>query len=129
MTKIPANPKPREVVCFYPVELPTQEGDVYIFLAKDVASEVLFQTGVEKGNDIDLVLKHIGLLMENKDFNIRKDQPFTLVLHKHEQYQKEIEALIKPHRGTLFFDDLYLTHQMVPVIKYLLDSMAKRAQG
>lgn len=125
MNIIPTATKPCEVLCFFPVEFATREGDAYLFLSMDVYSEFLIQTGLEKSNDIEYVLKHIGLLLQHRDFTSRKNRVFTLVLHKHEQHRLKIEALIKPHGGTLVIDDPYLYEKMVPVITNLYSNMAQ----
>lgn len=119
MDKIPVPKRPGEVICFFPVEFPTKQGDVYIFVAKDIYSETLIQTGVEGDNTIDQVLKHLALLMQDESFAEYGNKPFTLVLHKYGQYREKINEIIAPYGGTLVVDDLYLTSKMIDVIEFL----------
>ena len=123
---MPSATKPCEVLCLFPVELPTQEGNIYIYITKDVYSGFLFQTGLETSNSIGFALKHIELLLEHKDFISRKNRDFTIVLHRYEQYRAAIEAIIKPQGGTLIIDEVYLSEQIVPVIEHLYKSMAAK---
>ncbi|HEY0297757.1 MAG TPA: hypothetical protein VGB84_00920 [Arachidicoccus sp.] len=116
--------RPKEVLCLFPVEFPTQEGDAYFFLAMDVYSEFLIHTGTEKSNNIECVLKHIGLLLQHKDLERYKNRPFTLVLHKHEEFRTEIEGIIKPYGGTLVVSDAYLSEKMMPAIEVLFMRLA-----
>jgi hypothetical protein len=127
MKLILAATRPREVLCLFPVIFPTVEGDAYCFLTMDVYSEFLIQTGIEKDDNIEHVLKHVGLLMKHADFGHHKDRPFTLVLHKHEEYRPEIEDIIKPYWGKLVISDAYLSEKMFPTIELLIKATMERA--
>lgn len=118
--------KPKEVICLYPMELPTAKGDVYFFMAVDVVSHFVFQLGMEKQNNEDSLLKNIQKLMDNKDFNIHKEQPFTLVLHKYEHLRPKIEAIIQPHKGSLVIDDPYLTQHVAPVMAHIVKNLSQQ---
>ncbi|KAB1061472.1 hypothetical protein [Salibacter halophilus] len=126
MVSIPKATKPREVICFFPVEFPAKEGVVYFFIAKDVFSQFLFQTGLEQDNGIEQVLKHLVLLMKDEEFKRYSKQPFTLVLHKHQQHKMQIEQIIAPHGGSVVFDDLYLARHMSDVMEDLYKSITQR---
>jgi hypothetical protein len=117
--------RPCEVLCLFPVEFETQQGGAYIFLVMDIYSEFLIHTGAEKSNEIENVLKHIGLLLQHKDFASRKNRFFTLVLHKYENYRLMIEAVIKPHGGILVVNDAYVAEKMIPAITNLYNSLAQ----
>ncbi|SDE86036.1 hypothetical protein SAMN05216464_11087 [Mucilaginibacter pineti] len=125
MKNVPVANKPCEVLCFFPVEVPTQEGDAYVYLTMDVATEFLFQTGSELSNDIDMVVKHIERLLNHKDFNRCKNQAFTLVLHKYEAYQSKIAAIIEPYGGKLVIDEVYIFEKMIPAIETIFRNMAR----
>jgi hypothetical protein len=115
--------RPLEYVCFFPIEFPTKEGDVYFFTCVDAYSEFVFQTGAEPSNDNQAVLKHIKLLMENTEFKKHREKGFTLVVHKYKEIQNEIEAIIKPYGGKMIIDDLFVTQKITPVIVHLYKSL------
>lgn len=124
---IPTPQKPCEVICFYPIEIPTRdEGNVYLFIAVDVVSTYLFKIGAEKTNDIKAVLQSIKQLMEEGLFNKNKGNTFTLVLHKYKQYKEQIEAVIKPFGGTAAFNDAYVAQVVTPPMQFLFERMARR---
>lgn len=108
-----------------PVEVPTQEGPAFVFLGVDVVSELAFQTGVEDGNNIEQVLKHIALLMRHKDFKPHK-RPFTLVLHKYAEHRERIDAVLKPYGGKVAVDDGYLIKKMGPLIGHMFKNWARK---
>lgn len=118
MDKIPPAQKPRDVICFYPLEFQAEEGLFLMFLAMDVVSEVVFSTGKEDDNCIEQVIKHLGVLMHNKDFK-RSNRPFNLVLHAHEKHRDKINALLKPHGGVVAFNEGYIEDKMKPLINYM----------
>ena len=124
MDNIPTPTKPREVLCFFAADMPTQEGDVYVFLTIDAFSKYMFLTGVDPKNDLDTMLKHIKLLMNDRVFKKHKNQPFTLVFHKYEQHKEKINAIIKPYGGTMAINDPYLTVQIMPALEDLFKSLA-----
>ncbi|RYE50915.1 MAG: hypothetical protein EOP48_19020 [Sphingobacteriales bacterium] len=117
--------RPWEVVCLFPVSFPTKEGDLYVYIAKDVYSEVILQTGVEESNTVEFFIKNIQSLMSHTNFADNKRKRFTLVLHKYKQHRTEIESIIAPLGGYLFINDTYLSEQIVPVIEQLYASLKK----
>ncbi|PZR06931.1 MAG: hypothetical protein DI539_24260 [Flavobacterium psychrophilum] len=122
---IPTPQKPYEVLCFYPIELPAaNDGNIYLFIAVDVVSKALLQTGMEQTNDINAVLKNIALLMTHDQFKQHKGAAFTLVLHKHEQHKALIEAIIKPYGGRVAFNDLYVTEIVTPPMEFIFEKLA-----
>ena len=125
MDNIPTATKPREVLCFFAADMPTQQGDVYAFLTIDVFSKYMFMTGVEPKNDIDTMLKQIKLLMNEPNFKQFKNRPFTLVFHKYEQYREKINAILKPFGGTMAINDPYLTVQIMPVLEEMYKGLAE----
>jgi len=125
MDNIPTATRPREVLCFFAADIPTQQGDAWAFLTIDVFSKYMFMTGVDPENDIDTMLKQIKLLMDDPKFKQYKNRPFTLVFHKYEQYRGKINALIKPYGGTMAINDPYLTVQIMPALEDMYKSMAK----
>jgi hypothetical protein len=116
-----------EYVCFFPVEVPTTEGDAYVFMAVDAFSKFLFQTGIESSLDDTTILKHIGLLLQHKDFKRHSDKGFTLVFHKYANYQNHVNEIILPH-GKFIIDDAFVTQEIIPVAEFLFKSMAKQKQ-
>ena len=115
-----------EFVCLFSVEMPTLEGDAYVFLAVDVFSEFVFSTGVEKDRKKDNLLKHVKLLVNNEDFKKKLPVPFTLVFHKYEELRKDIDKIIKPLGGKMIVDDLFVTRVLTPVIEHLFKSLSKK---
>ncbi|MGV3597668.1 MAG: hypothetical protein ACO1PI_07340 [Bacteroidota bacterium] len=111
--------RPLEYVWFFPLEVPTKEGNVYIFLAQDIYSEILFNTGAENILDTRVILKHIQLLLEQPEFKIHIDKGFTLILHKYKELSKEINDIINPFGGKLLVDDAIVATYMEPVLHYL----------
>ncbi|MGQ0826957.1 MAG: hypothetical protein ACT4ON_01050 [Bacteroidota bacterium] len=115
--------KPLEYVCFFPVSVPTKEGDAYIFLSADVFSDFIFNTGVEPNDDPETILKHIYLLTEHPDFVKYISSGFTIILHKYKEIEPRIRSIIEPLGGKLSFDSQYVNKIMVPVIKSLFQHM------
>jgi len=90
-----------------------------MFIAKDVYSHFLFRTGVDRENDGQTMLKHIGLLMKNESFKLFDEQPFLLILHDYEELADEINTIIESFGGRVVFDDPYVAQHMVEVIRHL----------
>ena len=61
----PIATRPLEYVCLFPADMPTLEGDVFMFFAIDAFSQFVFNTGVEKQlNDVIVTLK-----LEQREYN------------------------------------------------------------
>ena len=118
--------RPLEYVCFFPMTVPTKEGDAYIFISLDVFSDFAFNTGIEKDENPETILKHIYLLTEHPDFIKHIDKGFTLVLHKFKELEPRINNIIKPINGNLIFDGQYVNKIMVPVIKNMFQHLNDR---
>jgi hypothetical protein len=108
--------RPLEYVWVFPLEVPTEEGNVYIFLAQDIYSELLFNTGAENTLDTQVFLKHIRLLLEQPEFKMHIHKGFTLILHKYAELDKEINSIIKPFGGNFLVDDATVAKYLEPVI-------------
>jgi hypothetical protein len=116
--------RPLEYICLYQIEYPTRDkGDVYMFAAVDVFSEFLFVTGTEESNNDQLILKHVKLLLNDKNFK-QHSNSFTLVFHKHSELKKDIEAIIKPLGGNMIVDDPLVAKVFTPVIEHIFKSFA-----
>jgi hypothetical protein len=118
--------RPLEYVCFFPINIPIEEGEAYFFASVDVYSKVIFSTGAELDLNKQIVLKHLALLMEDDKFKIHRDKGFTLVIHKDYGYQKEMIDIIAPYKGKLMISDALVTKEMVPVMEYIFKSTYKR---
>lgn len=109
--------RPLEYVCFYPAEFSTvKDGDVYSFLAVDVFSGFVFMTGTERERTDATVLKHVRLLMEDKDFKKHRHKGFTLVFHKYEEIKPDILSVIAPFGGCMLMDDAAVAEVVAPVL-------------
>ncbi len=118
---------PREVICVLPLRFKTlMDGDVFMFLIMDVATNFVYQADVEKGEGIENVLTQLKSLMKNKDFNIHKTRPFTLVMTKHEEHRTLIEDIIKPKKGSLLIDEQYVIQNTAHAANHLLSSIKAR---
>ncbi|MCP4121760.1 MAG: hypothetical protein GY751_08395 [Bacteroidetes bacterium] len=124
--QIPEANRPLKVVCCIPIEFPTRDdGDVYVFVAKDIYSQFVFNTGVEKSNSGEMMVKHIKQLLEYSDFKKQLGKPFTLVLHKYWDFQEEIQKVINPHKGNLVIDDTHCYQHMTSLIKHMYKTLGK----
>ena len=76
--------RPLEYISVFQVEMPTTEGNAYVYCALDSFSEFLFQTGIERNRNNETVIKHINLLIEHPDFKnaLERHKSFKLVFHK-----------------------------------------------
>jgi hypothetical protein len=50
MDNIPKATRPRQVLCFFATDIPTKQGDAYVFHSIDVFSKYLFLKSVEPKN-------------------------------------------------------------------------------
>ncbi|GAL86400.1 phage protein [Sporocytophaga myxococcoides] len=117
--------RPLEYVCFFPVNIPTGEGEAYWFASVDVYSKVIFSTGAELGLNKQIVLKHLSLLMNEDNFKKHRDKGFTLIIHKDYGYLKEMTDIIAPYKGKLMISDALVTKEMVPVMEHIFKSMRR----
>lgn len=121
MSSVPAATKPGDVVCMLSVKFRTKaDGDVFMFPAIDVYSEFLFQAPVERGDDMEYLLKSIQVLMGNKDFKKQKGKKFALVLPAYQEHRREIELLIQPHGGKLIFNEAYVLNKTAHAMEHFL---------
>ena len=118
--------RPLEYVCLFPADLPTKEGDVFVFLFVDAYSQLLFNTGVERDREPLTVLKHIDLLMKNKNFCKHKKNGFTLVLHKYDDLIPLATSIVQPHNGTVIVNAKYVAKVMAPALKEFVSHISKR---
>ena len=119
--------KPLQYVCFFPTEFSTkQDGDLYVYLALDIYSQKLFNLGVFKDNQPLTVLKHIELLMNDKDFKLHRDKGFTLILHKYKSVEPQINTIIAPYKGKVIFNDAYIVDNMMPAIENIFKYISNK---
>lgn len=114
-----------QVFCFFPIEFPTQQGDVFAFTIKEVAADIIFQTGVEHSCEPNMWLKHLRLMVAHPSFKKTVKTPFTLVLHKHQTLLPDIKQIITPLGGGVVFDDAFLAKHMEPVIRFMYEQLKK----
>lgn len=127
MSSVPLVRKPCDVICMLPLKLRTiQDGDVFMFPTLDVYSEFLFQAPVERGDDMEYLLKSIQLLLNNNDFKSKKGKRFVLVLPEYQEHRSQIELLIRPHGGSLIYNQVYVENRMAPAIEYFLKTVKNR---
>ena len=109
--------RPKEYICFLPAQIPmAMDGNVYSFFALDVFSKFMFHTGTEKELSKEAILKHIQLLLDNKDFRKHSIKNFTLVVGSFEEWRKEIEEIIAPY-GKMFVNKEYVQENFAPVLE------------
>ena len=118
--------RPLEYVCLFPADIPTQEGDAYLFFAIDTFSEFVFNTGVENQLNDSLILKHIELLINDPEFIKHRSNGFTLVLHKFEHLIFAINAIIEPFNGKVIINDPFVAQIFEPFLKSMYQNMANR---
>jgi hypothetical protein len=116
--------RPLEYVCFFPVGVPTQQGEMYIFMSVDSFSQFLFQTGIEPILNDATILKHISLLMQHKDFKKHSDKGFTLVFHKYADYQNHLNSIIQPN-GKFIIDDAFVSKEFTSVMEDFFKKLSK----
>ena len=123
---IPTTTRPLEYVCLFPADMPTLEGDAFMFFALDTFSQFVFNTGVEIQLNDELILKHIELLVKDPDFIKHRDNGFTLVLHKFKHLVFAINAIIKPFNGKVIINDQFVAETFEPFLKSMYQNMANR---
>ena len=122
---IPKATRPLEYICLFPTDMPTQQGDVFVFFALDVFSDFAFNTGTENQLNDSLILKHIKLLVNEPNFIKHRNQGFTLVLHKFEHLVTDINSIIKPLNGKVIINDPFVAKTFEPFFKVLYQNMGK----
>ena len=115
--------RPLEYVCFFSFEVPTKDGNAYVFLAVDAYSKFAFQTGVELNDNPETIIKHLYLLTELPDFAKQMGKGFTLVLHKYQEIEDKINLVINPVGGKILFDGNFLSKITMLVIKNMIQRM------
>ena len=96
--------RPCEYVAFFTMEVPSMEGPVFVYMACDAFSGFGFNTGAERDESPDNIIKHIYLLTEDKEFVRHRHKGFTLVLDRFEDLSDRIEGIIKGVNGTLLYN-------------------------
>ena len=120
MTNVPEANKPFDVICFTSLTFNTKDkGEAHIFLAKDMASEFVYQPGFEEEMNHSQVMKQIQLLMNEDNFKKHYPQSFTLVIDQFEEIQENIRGIIKPYNGSLIFNRDYVQKEIKPVIDFI----------
>ena len=107
--------RPGEYVAFFTVEVPTMEGPAFIYMGCDAFSEFAFNTGVEKDDSAENIIKHVYLLTEDKSFVQHRDKGFTLVFDRFEELSDRIEGIIKSVNGRLIFNKEFHSQIAKPV--------------
>ena len=115
--KIPKATRPLEFVSFFTMKLKTKEGPAYSYFAVDDFTEFAFNTGIEIDENPETILKHIYLLMEDKDFVKHIDKGFTLVLADYQDLSDRINAIISSVNGKLIYDREFNQRINLPVIQ------------
>lgn len=100
--------RPGEYMAFFSIPMQTKEGKVYLFIAIDAFSEFAFNTGAERNENPESVLRCLQRLMVNKDFLRHRDKGFTLVLEKYDDLSDQINTLIHPFHGQLMINMSFL---------------------
>jgi len=119
--------KPMQLVCLYPLEMTTLEGDAYVYMFIDAFSDFLMVTGIEKKEGDPDILKHIALLTQNKDFSAHSCKPFLIVLHKYAGLLPAINALLAPLGGGATVSDETVAYYMAPALEAFYKNMAKKS--
>jgi len=120
--------RPLEFVSVFQVEMPTDEGNAYVYCALDSHSEFLFQTGIERNRNYETIIKHVNLLMEHPKFKeaLERHKSFKLVFHKFTEITPKINAIIEPLGGKMIVNDAFVAKEFAPVIKHLYSSMGAK---
>lgn len=114
-----------DVFCVMPVALKTQDdGEVFLFLSVDVATRYIVLHEVERGSEVEYLLKHLQKLLAQPQMQHRAD-PFTVVLPFYDEHAAQIEALLEPRGGSLVVNEEYMAMVMNPVI----DELSKHMSG
>jgi hypothetical protein len=120
----PTATEPGAMVCFTSIPLKTlKDGTVHAFLIMDAYSKYMLHVGVELGDDMEYVLKHIQRMIQSSTFSQFGHHPFVLVMAGYEAYRPEIEALIEPIGGRMLVDEGLVMFQMAEAIEDFLRSV------
>ena len=107
--------KPREVLYFDCMPVPTQEGDAFIWFALDQASQFCFQLGVSSVLNDQMILDKIKGLLIDENFN-RYSCPFELVMYRTPHLEEQINTILKPAKGFVSFNEerfYHATHEFI----------------
>lgn len=118
-----------QYVCFYPIEIPTQQGDAYFYCFVDAFSQFAFSPQVETEFSDELLLRHVKwLCSENKDFTkaLHSQGNFTLVFHKYEQLLPQLNGLLRPLGGNAIVDPALVDKVMIPFMEQFFERMINR---
>lgn len=115
--------KPREVLYFEFVPVPTeQDGEVFLCIAVDHASEFCFSLGVCLELTDSIVLEKVQELMDNPDFK-RYTIPFELVMYRTPHLEEQVNRILVPHKGKAVFDEERFADKMIPILQKMFKGM------
>lgn len=116
--------KPREIIYFDCIPIPTMEGDAFFWFALDHASQFCFHLGLTRSLTDQILVDKINELLNNKDF-IKHAHPFELVMYRNPHLEKQITDLLTPKKGFVSFDEERFYNQTHQFIKALFQGMSK----
>ena len=121
--------QPREVIYFEFIPIPTiQEGEVFLCVGFDHASEFCFNLGIANEVSDKNILQKIQELMEDQNFKLH-NCPFELVMYRAPHLEKQINKLIETEKGKAIFDEKRFfegANQFITDIFKSLDKRSKR---
>jgi hypothetical protein len=115
----PAATRPLEYVALLNVELRTQTGPAYMYVAYDPYLDKLFNLNVEAENTAQTLLKSVYFLAEDPLFIAHNTNGFTLILEDFEELSPNINAILNPIRGKCLFDKKFHNYLTNPVLESL----------
>jgi len=117
-----------EHICFFAADVPTKDGDTYVFLWVDAHSGGVIVTGIETEFNDPILLNHLQLFINHPDFTRRyKNRPITFFFHKYKHLLKKINEILKEIGGTSKVSDPYVSKIVGPVLQHLFMSLAENA--
>jgi len=118
-----------EHICFYPIEFPAYDGDVYTYVWVDAYSRFLFITGSETKVTDDLILKHLKLFLQEPDFTKNfKGLPWNLFVHKREYLLPNMAGILNEFNATSLAHEMYVAKFVMPVIEFLYRQLEETAR-
>jgi hypothetical protein len=107
--------RPGEYVALFKIEVPTMEGPSFAYFGCDAYSKFAFNTGFEKNESPENIIKHVYLLTEDKTFVQHSNKGFTLVFDRFEELSERIEGIIKSVNGRLLYNKKFHSQIAKPV--------------